>query len=116
MLNGSGLLGNLGLLDSLSLNLALNKGDSLFGFLSNTRSLLLLEFGLVDFSNLGGSDSLLLLLSEDLLGFLNKSRLFISLVFFNGGSLNLNLGNELRGLNLEVGAHLLVSLSLSWVF
>jgi len=116
MLNGSGLLGNLGLLDSLSLNLALNKGDSLFCFLGNTRSLLLLEFGLVDFSNLGGGDSLLLLLSEDLLGFLNKSRLFISLVFFNGGSLNLNLGNELRGLNLEVGAHLLVSLSLSWVF
>ena len=115
MLNGSGLLGNLGLLDSLSLNLALNEGDSLFSFLGNTRSLLLLKLSLVDFSYLGGSNSLLLLLSEDFLSFLNKSGLFSSLVFFNGGSLNLNLGNKLRGFNLETGALLLVSLSFSWV-
>ena len=63
MLNGSSLLGDLGLFDSLSLDLALDKRDSLFSFLSDTRSLLLLKLSLVDLGNLSGSDGLLLFLS-----------------------------------------------------
>lgn len=115
MLNGGGLLRNLCLLNSLSLNFVLDERDSLLSFLGDTRGLLLLEFGFVDFSNLGGGDSLLLLLSEDFLGFLDKSCLFFSLRFLNSGSLNLDFGNKLGGFNLEIGALLLVPLSFSWI-
>ena len=102
MLNSSGLLGDLLLLNSLSLDFVLNKSDSLFGFLGDTRRLLFLELGLVDFSNLGGGNRLLLLLSEDFLSLLNESSLFLSLGFLNRLSLDFNLGNELRSLNLKV--------------
>jgi len=95
MLNGSSLFGYLGLLNSLSLDFTLDKRDSLLSFLGDTRGFLLLKLGFVDFGNFGGSHSLLLFLSEDFLGLLNKSSLFPSLRFINGGSLNFYLGSEL---------------------
>jgi hypothetical protein len=114
-LDDSSLLGDLGLLNSLSLDFILDKSDSFLGFLSDTRGLLLLEFSLIDLGNLGCSDSLLLLLSENFLSFLNKSSFLSSLVFLNGSSLDLNFGDELRSFNLEARAALSVSLLLSWV-
>lgn len=76
---------------------------------------MLLELGLVDLGNLGGGNRLLLLLSEDLLGLLNKNSLLLSLRLLNGLSLDLNLSDELGSFLLEVGALLSVLLLLSWV-
>ena len=115
VLNSSGLLGDLLLLNSLSFDFVLDKSDSLFGFLSDTRRLLFLKLGLVDFSNLGSGNRLLLLLSEDFLSLLNESSLFLSLGFINGLSLDFNLSNQLGSLNLEVIAAYLISLSLIWI-
>lgn len=76
---------------------------------------MLLKLSLVDLGNLGGSDGLLLFLSENFLSFLNKSSFLSSLVFLDGSSLNLNFSDELRSFNLEAGAALSISLLLSWV-
>ena len=102
-------------MNSLSLDFIFDKCDSLLGFLSDTRSLLLLKLSLVDLGNLSGSDGLLLFLSKNFLSFLNKSSFLSSLVFLDGSSLNLNFSDELRSFNLEAGAALSVSLLLSWV-
>jgi len=115
LLDGGGLLANLLGLDSLGLNLILDERDSLFGLLGDARGLLLLELGLVDLGNLGGSHGLLLLLSEDLCGFFDKNLLFLSLRFFDGGPLNLNFTDQLRRLNLEALALLEILLLLGWV-
>ena len=58
---------------------------------------------MIDLGNLGGSDSLLLLLSENLFSFFDYNLLFLSLRFLDGSlfNLNFNIANQLRRFNME---------------
>lgn len=92
--NSGGLLGDFLSLNFFSFNLSLNKGNSLLSLFSDTRRLLLLELGLVDFSGFGSRNRLLLLLSQNFLCFFNKNSLFFSLSFLDLLSLNLDLSDQ----------------------